>query len=168
MVTDNSSTSLIISFPGPCLGSWRATKSRSTEWKPWERLKIATKRNEIDIEYRLFCMGNGEAQGFLALQIRMELYNCFALALKRVKFWGVTLIRSDTWFRLVAVFQNKIKTNSNQSATSFTSDQSNPSKLEPLKSYSKTIIVLTYLQKNPMLHENRIQYIPPFIWNFSQ
>ena len=38
------------------------------------------------------------------------------------------------------MFQNINKTNSNQS-TSFTSYQSNPSKLEPFKSYGKTIIV---------------------------
>ena len=38
-------------------------------------------------------------------------------------------------------FKTKSITNSNQSETSITSDQSNPSKLEPFKSYSKTSIV---------------------------
>ena len=55
--------------------------------------------------------------------------NGFAIALKRFQFWRVTLVRSDTWFWLVAVFQN-IKNNSSQSAASFNSDQSNPSKPE--------------------------------------
>ena len=37
--------------------------------------------------------------------IKYFYYNGFAIALKRFRFWGVTVIRSDTWFWLAAVLQ---------------------------------------------------------------